>query len=453
MHHITSKLCNQLRISLFLVVVTLALTSVQAQVLNISPNTDLSVCPAVDITYSLTGYTTNCPSSQFSYDWTVGVGQMTSDDFLPTLKVKWNSTNSITLIEVDVTSDNEDCLGDDLGQNIYIKNLEGKSTNLNYPSSGIPYIANFAQTKFLSTERVEYNNPGPSDPDDQKEVDRYQWSGNPSGWTITSLNNTEFQDVSINIPATEIPSVSICVKGIGHCSSMETPTDCVPFYPYVPSPCETSGIQGDIEIQCNDVNPRTYSCAMVNGATQYIWTIPTGWSAPNFTTTTNSIVVTPNGINGGTITVKAKAIMLESETCSKAVEIKTVVNGQNVGIQGPIPNPVCTSGVLTLSNFPANSPISWNIISNFCQPSNGTGATASFIITQPNLNGDPPITFTIDPPSGCQAPPFKITRNFHFGAPTMTKPRLNGVDVQPWQSLSVCPGSHYVQVTPLGFGT
>lgn len=418
--------------------------------LNISPNPLLSVCPSVEKVYSVTGFNVTCPSSSYDYDWSVSGGVINGDKLLPTVKVSWYNDIFLKVLSVKLKSNNVNCQDVELESNVFTKNLEGKSTDIIKPAFQY-YIANFAQTILFETEEVDYNNPGPIDPNDQIEVDFYEWT-KPSGWTVTSVPNTEFQQIDLNIPATEIPIANICVKGKGHCTSMESMQDCFELYPYVPSPCETSEIQGNSEVQCNIINPLIYSCAKVDGATQYEWTIPSGWSAPSLITTTNSIVVTPNGLNGGTITVKAKAITLFSETCSKNIEIKVVVNSQSVGIQGPNPDPVCTAGVLTLTNYPLNSPISWNIISSFCQPSSGTGASASFNITQPNLNGDPPITFTIDPPMGCLAEPFKITRNFHFGAPTMTKPRLDGVDVQPWQSLSVCPGSHYVQVTPTGFG-
>ncbi|CAM4160613.1 T9SS type A sorting domain-containing protein [Gillisia limnaea] len=95
----------------------------------------------------------------------------------------------------------------------------------------------------------------------------------------------------------------------------------------------------------------TYSVPIVAGATQYIWTLPTGFSASSLTTTTPSLVVTAGTSGSGNITVKASNDCGTGPERFMAISInppKPVITGEIAGSTG-----VCASTTSLSYSIPA----------------------------------------------------------------------------------------------------
>ncbi|WP_118975554.1 T9SS type A sorting domain-containing protein [Taibaiella koreensis] len=67
---------------------------------------------------------------------------------------------------------------------------------------------------------------------------------------------------------------------------------------------------------CSSSTPITFSVNTVNGAAAYDWSLPTGWIITSSPTTSNTITVTPDGIHGGTVSVRAVSGSLTSNSVS-----------------------------------------------------------------------------------------------------------------------------------------
>ena len=135
-----------------------------------------------------------------------------------------------------------------------------------------------------------------------KEVNSYEWEI-PAGWTVVSGGTTK----SITVTPDNCSGGNIRVRGKS--------TTCTngPFFSNfsavtaitrtVPTP---GSITGPAPVTCSDVSAKTYSVPSATGATSFVWTLPSGWSGSS---TTNSITVTPNGLNGGVISVHCTLIL------------------------------------------------------------------------------------------------------------------------------------------------
>jgi hypothetical protein len=116
----------------------------------------------------------------------------------------------------------------------------------------------------------------------------YTWTL-PSGWTGSSTSTS----ISVT-PGTT--SGDIKVRANNSCGSSEEQVLSVTV---TTTPATPGSITGNTSVCQNSVH--TYSVSPVSGATNYTWTLPSGWSG---TSTTNSIFVTA-GTSGGNITVTA----------------------------------------------------------------------------------------------------------------------------------------------------
>lgn len=204
-----------------------------------------------------------------------------------------------------------------------------------------------------------------------KQVNGYEWEI-PSGWTVVSGGNTK----SIVVKPNNCSGGTIRVRGkntvctgntfYSNWSTVKTITRTLPT---------PGAISGADQLNCSDATTRTYSISAVTGAENYTWTLPSGWSG---TSTTTSINVTPNGLNGGAITVKANGCSIQSSASSKTITINLTGPNNQPSISGS--SPVChvtqpLNGTdFILSNLPQNSTASWTTSSNLTIVS-GQGTT------------------------------------------------------------------------------
>jgi hypothetical protein len=133
-------------------------------------------------------------------------------------------------------------------------------------------------------------------------------SANPTTWTITPtlpiVPSSPNSTVAVNVPSTASAVAYTLTARSTACPGNITSQFRV--RPNVPT------ITGSNCIVQGALTPQTYTCVATPGVTNYTWVFPAGWNAANFTTTTNSITVTPSSataVLNGTVTVTANGVV------------------------------------------------------------------------------------------------------------------------------------------------
>ena len=180
----------------------------------------------------------------------------------------------------------------------------------------------------------------------------YTWTL-PSGWTGTSTS-------------TSIAAIAgtgggnIIVKANNNCGSSPTISLGVTV---VNIPNTPGTISGSITV-CQGTS-QTYTIAAVNGATSYLWTLPSGWTGTSSTTSITAII----GTGSGTITVKAVNSCFTSAPKTLAVTviplpvISGIISGNNSVCQGTTQT-YSISGVTGASSYSWTLPLGWTGTSN-----------------------------------------------------------------------------------------
>jgi hypothetical protein len=161
----------------------------------------------------------------------------------------------------------------------------------------------------------------------------YAWTL-PPGWTGNSTTN------SITITAGTTGG-TISVTANNSCGVSNAQSLTIALGPVVPG--EPSRINGDSVVCENTLH--TYSIVPIPGATNYIWTLPPGWSGSS---TTNTITTTAAS-NGGIISVVA------SNDCGNSnAQTLLVTTRLNPALPGPIngANDICAGNTETYSIAP-----------------------------------------------------------------------------------------------------
>lgn len=105
--------------------------------------------------------------------------------------------------------------------------------------------------------------------------------------------------------------------------SLFSPVTYVTIYAAPPAPI----ISGSFDVECNYTGPLTYSASTVTDATEYVWSLPPGWSGQ---TSGQSITVFPNALGGGTLSVYAKV------KCAQSTSLSSVNIGRSAPTLGAI---------------------------------------------------------------------------------------------------------------------
>lgn len=223
-----------------------------------------------------------------------------------------------------------------LTRKIFFVTLEGQTPNEIEGLSSIP---------LNSSSTFNYS------VDPMTNANSYEWVL-PSGWSIVSGAGTS----SINVTPNNCGAGTIKVRGKSEC-----PEDHTPYSSYREKTITRDAISSPGAISaskphsvCNNRTPITYSISPVTGATSYVWTKPSGWTGSS---TSNSITLTPNGTNGGIVTVKALGCNQTSATGSYNVNF--LAFDPNPNVTGPAK--VCTSNsTFSVQNLPAGASVSWS---------------------------------------------------------------------------------------------
>ena len=193
----------------------------------------------------------------------------------------------------------------------------------------------------------------------------YTWSL-PSGWNGSSSVNT----INVTVGGTG-GTISVTANNGYGSSAPQTKVIVVNPLPSLPGSISgsTTPCAGTIQ---------TYSISPVTGATNYIWTLPSGWTGIS---STNSIQATA-GPNGGTITITANNSCGSGPTQSLAVAVNEVPV-QPGAISGG--NTICKDSTQTYSVNPVAgaSSYSWTIPTGW----SGSSTTNTIQVTANNNSG------------------------------------------------------------------
>lgn len=332
-----------------------------------------AVCPNQPTTYSISNpFPEGC-----IYDWTVTngsiqggiqIGNESTFSGSGVISITWFNVTNSGQISVSSRSCNNANGNLSLTRSIPILSINGVNPGA---IDGAPTVTvNTTGNQVYSIPQINFPNTGSGNPN-PFQVNGYEWEI-PQGWTVVSGGNTR----SITVRPDN------CSGGIIRVRGRDTSCSAGPFYTNWSSKSITRTLQqpglisGPDQLNCSDTTPRTYSVNPVAGAESYTWTIPSGWSGSS---TTTSITVTPNGLNGGTITVKANGCSIQSSPASKPVTINLTDPGNPPAISGSTPvcymsNPLNGTD-FTLSNLPQNSTVAWSVSSNLTIVS-GQGTTS-----------------------------------------------------------------------------
>ncbi len=198
----------------------------------------------------------------------------------------------------------------------------------------------------------------------------YEWTL-PSGWSGTSTSN------SISVTSGNTGSGNISVKAKNDCGTSAAQTFAVSVSAGTPNAPGT--ITGDTQVCPGIAN--TYSVAAVSGATEYEWTLPSGWSGSSIT---NSIDVTTGASGNGNITVKAKNNCGTSAAKTLAVSVKPgtpAVPSTITGTASICPGTTNTYSIATVANATSYE---WTLPNGWT----GTSSTTSINATSNSSGGD-----------------------------------------------------------------
>lgn len=319
--------------------------------ITMTPDTKFAQCPGVSITYTVNYSLTN----SCIFEWKVTNGKITGGVHSGNVST-FTGGNLVTIVWSDETSGK----------------INVKARNCNPPGdSEQTFDYAILSLKGVTPGSIESTNPNPtvnitsnviykvpqinfpkigSDDVDPKEVNSYEWEI-PNGWTVVSGSTTK----SITVKPDDCSGGTMRVRGKSTlCTGVTYYSNWSPVLTIKRTIGTPGAISGSDVVYCFDASVRQYSVPEVAGATSYSWTTPSGWSGSS---TTSSIDLTPNGLSGGQITVKAKGCGIESATSAVTVTLAAYDTNSPPTIT---PDIVCSSATFALANQPAGPAFSWS---------------------------------------------------------------------------------------------
>ncbi|MGM1055381.1 MAG: T9SS type A sorting domain-containing protein [Bacteroidota bacterium] len=286
----------------------------------------------------------------------------------------------------------------------------------------------------------------------------YAWTF-PTGWTGSSTST------SITLTPTAGTAIigNLSVTAINDCGISSERTLAISVKPGTPA--QPSAFTSGPASLCPGTN-ETYSVPTVEGATQYIWILPTGFSASSLTTTTPSLVVTAGNSGSGNITVKATNDCGTGTERSMAISInppKPVMTGEITGSTG-----VCASTTSLSYSIPAitnASSYEWTVTGTGWQITSGAGTNqitvssgtsgGTISVIAKNSCGDSAsksITVNLNPPPPVMAGEISGPSNVCAGSTgnTYSIPAITGATSYTWTApsgWSIPPGQNSNTIT------
>ncbi|RKS43448.1 putative secreted protein (Por secretion system target) [Gillisia mitskevichiae] len=245
----------------------------------------------------------------------------------------------------------------------------------------------------------------------------YQWK---IGSAIQSGNSNTFSTTAL----TDGQSVTVQLTSNATCAAPTTAiSDPIVIAVQPGTPSIPSAIQGEASV-CPGVSSLVYSVPAVTNATEYIWSLPNGWSG---TSTTNTISVTSGATGTGTITVKAKNSCGTSAAQSLPITIKAGTPTTPIAITGD--TQVCPGISKTYSVAAVAGAVEyeWTLPNGW----NGSSITNSINVTTGTTgNGN----ITVKAKNDCGTSPAKILA-------VSVKPGTPAVPTTISGTANICPGT------------
>lgn len=181
-------------------------------------------------------------------------------------------------------------------------------------------------------------------------------SANVTSWSVTLPNVATVASGFSFTTLTPSSTVGLNVLGTASAGSyqLKATTSCgaILIYNFTVRPNAVAIVAPSPTCVTRGGSAVTFTCGTSAGATGYLWSFPSGWTATNFTTTTNSILVTPTStaVAGGVTVTPLGAV----NTCNGIASVAYNVNFNAVAPTGVTP-PACftagsSSATLTVTN-------------------------------------------------------------------------------------------------------
>lgn len=333
--------------------------------------------------------------------------------------------------------------------NISLQQCSNTVYNTNYPSSNYSVMSILGETPaditgmsnvpVCQNTPITYSTAAMSIPIGiNRAADGYEWTI-PVGWKFSDgnvSNGTPRLFLGTNGRTQQFTpdckgSGAVVVRAYTNAEGRGTPHYSLPRpLPISRSPNISISTPPPSGIRCGV--PFTASVPELSCATSYNWTVPSGWTISG---TGRTRTITPLGTSG-TISVNIPVTGGCTITTSQNImaPFSHVING---------PSLICSTGSFSVGTLPAGSSISWSS----SNPSGLSINSSTGSVTRVNgYNG--PITVTVHISNQCGTGSF--TRNVWVGTPHITNMRVNNQPVFPSQPVSLCPGNHFLNVTPVG---
>jgi hypothetical protein len=202
------------------------------------------------------------------------------------------------------------------------------------------------------------------------------WSVAPAGTGVTLVAGTPNSTVAVNVASTATVGLYTLTAKSASCTGGIT-------YQFRVKP-KVPTISGAACVIKSALTAQTYTCLASTGAT-YTWAFPAGWNASSFTTTTNSITVTPSSataVLNGTATVTANGVVGCNSSATFAINYASaaptgvvagcfsvgLAGGASVAFTNPLPGTYTATMISTVAG-------STNVITS---PVTLSGSTLSF---------------------------------------------------------------------------
>ena len=300
---------------------------------------------------------------------------------------------------------------------IYRDHVQGNPNNINsYGERGTIKIQLYSNNNYLVYDEA-YN------------IDR-------NDWVLYNTNYTNYYFASIHftflIWSDDIDVNDNRLKAVYHTENKDIDAQCSytitkPLFSLSPE---------NVAIPCEDTSPVTFSVDNVHnspGSLSYQWNVGTGWSNPGtFTTTSNSITLTPNAFPPDNVSVTPILDGVSYPTLTSSVGLAPFrPNHTIVGVSTACSS---TSNIYTISNLPNNINVySWslenadpnnhNVIATL---SNNTGNSTSINVTG---NGTVILKATLINSCGQISPP--ISKQVYVGNPQKAIKIIGPTSINP----------------------
>lgn len=196
----------------------------------------------------------------------------------------------------------------------------------------------------------------------------YTWTV-PTGWTITSGQGT----TSITVTSGNAgQNGNITVTAGNSCGTSSASSFAVTVNPGTPA---NPGIIAGTAAQCPGVN-QVYTVNPVSGATNYTWTVPTGWTIVSGQGSSNIVVTTGNPGQNGAISVTASNSCGTSGSSSTTVTVVTgapatpgVISGVTSQCGNVAAQTYSVASVANATSYTWTVPSGWIIVNGAGSPS------------------------------------------------------------------------------------